>query len=48
MLLTLSLIDKCKKIQLDNVLEFLQAPVEKKIYMEIPKGFELGTKGDTT
>ena len=28
--------------QIDNVFVFLQAPIEFDIYMEIPKGVELG------
>ena len=44
-LLTLALLHNWKTTQLDYVLAFPQAPVEKELYMEIPKGFE-GAKGE--
>ena len=44
-LLTLALLHNWKTTQLDYVLAFPQAPVEKELYMEISKGFE-GASGD--
>ena len=44
-LLTLTWLHYWKTTQLDYVLAFPQAPVEKELYMEIPKGFE-GAKGE--
>jgi hypothetical protein len=41
MLLTLSAIHGWHTTQLDYVLAYPQAPVERDIYMEIPKGFDL-------
>ena len=40
-LLTLALLHRWKTTQLDYVLAFPQAPVEKELYMEIPKGYEI-------
>ena len=37
LLLTLSSVQKWNILQLDCVLEFLQAPVKKELYMKIPK-----------
>ena len=33
---------------MDYVLALPQAPLEKELYMKIPKGFEIDNKGDTT
>ena len=41
----MALLHNWKTTQLDYVLAFPQAPVEKELYKEIPKGFE-GAKGD--
>jgi Reverse transcriptase (RNA-dependent DNA polymerase) len=41
MLLILSAMHGWKTTQLDYVMAFPQAPVEKQIYMKIPKGFEI-------
>lgn len=41
LLLTLTLIHKWHTRQLDYVLAFPQAPVERDLYMKIPKGFEM-------
>ena len=40
-LLTLALLNNWHTTQLDYVLAFPQAPVEKELYMHIPKGFEI-------
>ena len=42
MLLTLAASHGWKTTQIDYVLAFPQAPVEREIYMEVPKGFTLG------
>ena len=41
LLLILVLGHSCHTIQLDYVLAFTQAPVDKNLYMKIPKGFEV-------
>ena len=41
MLLTMSIIHNWHTVQLDYVLAFTQAPVERELYMKIPKGFEV-------
>ena len=48
LLIALLLVHKWKTVQLDYVLEFPQAPVQKELYMKKPKGFEIDTKGDIT
>ena len=45
MLLTLATAHNWHTVQLDYVLAFPQAPVEKDLYMTIPRGFEMD-KGD--
>ena len=42
------MVHKWKMVQIDYVLSFPQAPVEKELYTKNQKGFELETKGDTT
>jgi transposase InsO family protein len=46
LLLTLTAVHKWHTKQLDFVLAFPQAPVDREIYMKIPKGFDLD-KGDS-
>ena len=41
LLLGLTTIHNWHTIQIDYVLAFPQAPVERELYMEIPKGFEV-------
>ena len=41
LLLALAAVHGWKTTQIDYVLAFPQAPVERDIYMEIPKGFDL-------
>ena len=41
LILTLAAVHKWHTRQLDYVLAFPQAPVERELYMEIPKGFEV-------
>jgi hypothetical protein len=47
-LLALTAIHKWHTVQLDYVLAFPQAPVEKEIYMEIPRGVKLSDGEDDT
>ena len=44
LLLTLAAVHNWRTTQLDYVLAYPQAPVEREIYMEIPKGFEMESK----
>ena len=48
LLLALSLVNNWKTTQIDHVLAYPQAPIERKIYMEIPRGMQLrvGNKED--
>ena len=48
LLLKLSSVHKWKPVHLDYIIVLPHAPVEKELYMKIPKGFESYTKGDTT
>ena len=41
LLLTLSLVHKWKTVNMNYVLEFIQDPVDKDLYMNISKGFGL-------
>ena len=41
LLLILVLVHSYHTIQLDHVLALTQAPVDRNLYMKIPKGFEL-------
>ena len=41
LLLILVLVHSWHTIQLDYVLDFTQAPVDRNLYMKIPKGFEV-------
>ena len=45
-LLAMNLQNKWKTRQIDYVLTFPQAPVERECYMEIPKGIRTKNKGD--
>ena len=40
-LLTLALMNNWKTQQLDYIMAYPQAPVEKELYMELPKGFDI-------
>ena len=44
LVLTMILKNKWKTKQLDYVLAFPQAPVERECYMKIPKGIEINSK----
>jgi hypothetical protein len=46
LMLTHSIINKWHTRQIDYVQAYTQAEVEKDMYMEIPKGFEVDTQGD--
>jgi len=41
LMLVLSIVNKWHTTQIDYVLAYPQAPIEREIYMEIPRGLEL-------
>ena len=41
LILTLSALNNWHTSKLDHILAFPQAPVEKELYMKIPKGFQI-------
>ena len=45
-LITLALTHRWHTIQLDCVLAFPQAPIEKELYMRVPPGFKVALEGD--
>ena len=47
LILILSSVNKWKMVQLDCIMVFSQAPVQKELYMKITKEFQLDNKGDT-
>jgi len=44
--LVLAIINGWESLQIDSILAYLQAPVKCDMYMEIPKGCKVNSKGD--